>query len=94
MKKAGRAAGPLEPSDLEAAALRYLNRFDCSVQKLRTHLAGLVRRRGGDRVALEEHLATLLTRYQASGVLNDARFACRSGAARVAPSSRSSGAAA
>jgi len=75
MKKAGRAAGPLEPHELEAAALRYLNRFDCSVQKLRGYLSGLVRRRGGDRAALEAHLETLLTRYQASGVLNDARLA-------------------
>ena len=70
-----RAPGPLEPHELEAAALRYLNRFDCSVQKLRRHLASLVRRRGGDRAALEAHLETLLARYQASGVLNDARFA-------------------
>ena len=75
MKKGGRAAGPLEPQELEAAALRYLNRFDCSVQKLRGHLSGLVRRRGGDRALLEQHLETLLTRYQASGVLNDARLA-------------------
>jgi len=75
MKKGGRAAGPLEPSELEAAALRYLNRFDCSVQKLRQHLSGLMRRREGDRVALETHLETLLTRYQASGVLDDTRFA-------------------
>jgi regulatory protein len=75
MKKGGRVAGPLEPSALEAAALRYLNRFDCSVQKLRRHLSELIRSRGGDLPALEAHLETLLTRYQASGVLNDARLA-------------------
>jgi regulatory protein len=75
MNKRGRTAGPLEPEQLEAAALRYLNRFDCSVQKLKTYLDQLIRRRGGDRVALGEHVETLLRRYQASGVLNDARFA-------------------
>ena len=71
----GRAPGPLEPSALEAAALRYLNRFDCSVQKLRGHLGSLIRRSTGDLVALEEHLEALLTRDQASGLLNDERFA-------------------
>jgi regulatory protein len=75
MNKRGRASGPLEPSDLEAAALRYLNRFDCSVQKLKTHLGGLIRRREGDRAALEQHVDMLVARYLASGVLNDARLA-------------------
>jgi regulatory protein len=70
-----RSQKPLEPSDLEAAALRYLNRFDCSVQKLRTHLRQAVRRRGGDTAELERHLEMLLERYQASGLLNDERFA-------------------
>jgi len=71
----GRAKGPLQPADLEAIALRYLNRFDCSVQKLRTHLRQAVRRRGGDQAVLESHAEALLARYQASGVLNDERFA-------------------
>ncbi len=75
MTERGRTQGPLEASDLEAAALRYLNRFDCSVQKMRGHLRGLIRRRPGDRAALEEHVDALLVRYQASGVLNDTRFA-------------------
>jgi regulatory protein len=75
MNRRGRATGPLEPSELEAAALRYLNRFDCSVQKLKTHLRGLMRRREGDAAALEQHIETLLTRYQASGLLNDTRLA-------------------
>jgi regulatory protein len=70
-----RPAKPLEPPDLEAAALRYLNRFDCSVQKLRTHLRQVVRRRGGDPAELEPHVDVLLARYQASGLLNDERFA-------------------
>ena len=75
MKPKGRAKGPLEPAALEAAALSYLNRFDCSVQKLRTHLRQTIRRRGGDVPALESHLEVVLERYQASGLLNDERFA-------------------
>jgi regulatory protein len=70
-----RAKGPLEPKELEALALRYLDRFDCSVQKLRSHLKLTIRRRGGDQEALEAALEVLLTRYQASGLLNDTRFA-------------------
>lgn len=70
-----RSQKPLEPADLEALALRYLNRFDCSVQKLRTHLRQTVRRRGGDAAELERHVEVLLERYQASGLLNDERFA-------------------
>lgn len=67
--------GPLEPRELEEAALRYLNRFDCSARKLKTHLGGLVRRRGGDAPALLQHIDALLERYQASGLINDERFA-------------------
>jgi regulatory protein len=73
--RGARAKGPLEPADLEAAALSYLNRFDCSVQKLRGHLRQLIRRRGGDQALLEQHLESLLERYQASGLLSDERFA-------------------
>ncbi|HEX6274711.1 MAG TPA: RecX family transcriptional regulator [Polyangiaceae bacterium] len=65
---------PLTARELEDAALRYLNRFDCSVDKLRKHLRGLVRRRGGD-AALGEHIEMLLERYRASGLVNDERFA-------------------
>jgi len=75
MNKRGRATGPLEPEALEAAALRYLNRFDCSVQKFKRHLGGLIRRREGDRAALEQHVETLVARYLASGLLNDERLA-------------------
>ena len=67
--------GPLEAVELEAAALRYLNRFDCSVSKLRRHLSLLIRRRGGDAEALGAALEALLARYQSSGLLDDARFA-------------------
>ena len=40
--------GPLEPRELEEAALRYLDRFDCSEKKLRMYLGSVIRRRGGD----------------------------------------------
>jgi regulatory protein len=73
--KKPRPRGPIEPDELERLALRYLDRFDCSVQKLRTHLAGVIRRRGGDREILGAKIDSLLERYQASGLLNDARFA-------------------
>jgi regulatory protein len=69
------AQKPLEASGLEEAALRYLNRFDCSVKKLERHLSELIRRRGGDVDALRSALTTLLERYQKSGLLDDARFA-------------------
>jgi regulatory protein len=65
---------PLTERALEEAALRYLNRFDCSVEKLRKHLGALIRRRGGDP-ALKGHVDALLERYRASGLLDDARFA-------------------
>lgn len=75
MTARARAQGPLEPAELDTLALRYLDRFDCSVQKLRSHLRQAVRRRGGDAVALERHIEALLARYQGSGLLDDARFA-------------------
>lgn len=71
---------PLEARDLEEAALRYLNRFDCSVDKLRRHLRTLIRRRGADLTALTEALEALLARYRQSGLLDDARFAKNLGA--------------
>jgi regulatory protein len=67
--------GPLEPRELEEAALRYLDRFDCSAQKLKTHLGALIRRRGGDAPALLAHVDALLERYRSSGLIDDVRFA-------------------
>lgn len=69
-----RETEPLTPQALEDAALRYLNRFDCSVQKLRSYLGSLIRKRAGD-AALAAHAETLLERYRASGMLDDSRFA-------------------
>jgi regulatory protein len=67
------AAHPLTPQALEDAALRYLNRFDCSVDKLRRHLALLIRKRAGDST-LSTHVESLIERYRASGLLDDQRF--------------------
>lgn len=78
--KSGAAKPPppaLDVAKLEELALAYLNRFDCSVQKLRTYLRGLVRKRGGDAEVLSEHIEQLLERYQGNGLLNDERFATR-----------------
>jgi regulatory protein len=66
---------------LEAKALRYLDRFDATVAKLRKHLARAVElevARGAERPEaerVEQWIEGLLTRYQSSGVLNDQRYA-------------------
>ena len=64
---------------LEGAALRYLERFDCSVSKLRKVLMDRVAkaaRAGVEEAALAPgHVEAILERYQASGLLNDQRFA-------------------
>ena len=77
MKAEGRAAKQAEPLTrlkLEQMALAYVNRFDCTANKLKRHLAERVRKQGGDENA-EAWIAELVERYQGSGVLNDARFA-------------------
>ena len=62
---------------LDEAALRYLERFDASVAKLRT----LLMRKGRtlapetSRDELEAAVSQLVARYQRSGLVNDARFA-------------------
>jgi regulatory protein len=64
---------------LERSALAYLDRFDCSVEKLRRFLQERVRK--AERVGVSVPDGTnavidaLLERYQASGILNDERFA-------------------
>ena len=64
---------------LEGAALRYLERFDCSVSKLRKVLSDRVAKaaRAGveEAVAAPAHIEAILERYQSSGLLNDERFA-------------------
>ncbi len=64
---------------LEGAALRYLERFDCSVSKLRKVLSERVAKaaRAGveEAAAAPAHIEAILERYQSSGLLNDERFA-------------------
>ena len=68
-----RSTGPLTERALEDAALRYLNRFDCSASKLRRHLVQFIRKHAGD-ASLETHVDSLIERYRASGLLDDQRF--------------------
>ena len=64
---------------LEGAALRYLERFDCSVTKLRRVLSDRVAKAARAGVAeaavAPTHIEAILERYQSSGLLNDERFA-------------------
>lgn len=64
-----REAAAGSPEELEALALRYLNRFDCTAKKLHDYL----RRRS--RPELEPRIDELIERYQRSGLLDDGRFA-------------------
>ena len=65
---------PLTRAKLEQMALGYLNRFDVSSQKLTQHLRGRLRKLGAGPEVVE-WLTELVARYQASGLLDDARFA-------------------
>jgi regulatory protein len=64
---------------LEGAALRYLERFDCSVARLKKVLTERVAKAA--RAGVEEAAAApaiidqILERYQESGLINDQRFA-------------------
>jgi regulatory protein len=64
---------------LEGAALRYLERFDCSVARLRKVLNERVSkaaRAGAEGAAAAPAIVEeLLARYQASGLIDDQRFA-------------------
>jgi regulatory protein len=64
---------------LEGAALRYLERFDCSVARLKKVLSERVAKaaRAGVEGAAEGPaiIEQILQRYQESGLLNDQRFA-------------------
>lgn len=72
--KATRPPEPLTKLKLEQMALAYVNRFECTASKLKQHLAGRVRKLGGDDSAAA-WIAELVERYCGSGVLDDARFA-------------------
>jgi regulatory protein len=66
---------PFAATDIEAAALRYLNRFDATAKKLTDHLRRLARRRKADSAVVEPQIAELLARYRGSGLIDDRRFA-------------------
>jgi regulatory protein len=69
-----KAAEPLTLRKLEEIAVSYLNRFDCTAQKLEQHLRGRARKLGGGG-EVASWIAQTIARYQASGMLDDARFA-------------------
>ena len=63
---------------LDEAALKYLERFDASIAKLRTRLMQKGRAlapEGTSKEDIESTVSQLLARYQRSGILDDRRFA-------------------
>ena len=64
---------------IEASALRYLERFDCSEAKLRRVLGARIAKaaRAGvaEAAAAPAIVEELLARYQSSGLIDDQRFA-------------------
>ena len=64
---------------LEGAALRYLERFDCSVSRLRKVLSERIAKAAcagvAEAAAAPAIVEELLERYQSSGLVNDERFA-------------------
>jgi len=62
---------------LDEAALKYLERFDASIAKLRTLLLRKGRALAPEtsREDLEAAVSQLVARYQRSGIVDDARFA-------------------
>lgn len=70
---------PISRETLEHAALRYLDRFDASVSRLRrvlqTHVRRAARVHETDDAAASEIIEELLARYVASGLLSDRRYA-------------------
>src|SRR5690606_2240580 len=78
----------LTPTTLEAAALRYLNRFDCTRQRLREVLERKVAKARREQASdeqpsqdvadaepVEQWIEQLLNRLSDAGYLNDARYA-------------------
>jgi regulatory protein len=78
-KPAAKRPPNVSRAGLEAAALRYLERFDCSVARLKKVLTERVAK--ASRMGVAEAatapaiIAQILERYQASGLINDQRFA-------------------
>ena len=65
------------PAALEQAALRYLNRYDASVEQLRRVLFRHAERHaeGAALARARDDVRALLERYQTSRILDDARYA-------------------
>ncbi len=81
-KRPARRPKRVDPAFLEAVALSYLNRFDASAKRLREMLLRRARtevRKGSpeppEQEQLSEWVEELLARYQASGLINDQRYA-------------------
>lgn len=74
-----RTPPPVDRATLERAALRYLDRFDASVSRLRRVLQAHVRRAARvhdtDEAAASAVIEELIARYLASGLLSDRRYA-------------------
>jgi len=63
------------PAEIDAAALRYLDRFDATQRKLGDYLLRLARRRGADAAVVRPLIEELIERYRGSGLIDDRRFA-------------------
>jgi regulatory protein len=81
LERAARARRPpnVTRAGIEASALRYLERFDCSVARLRKVLSERIAKaaRAGvaEAAAAPAIVEELLLRYQSSGLIDDQRFA-------------------
>jgi regulatory protein len=79
--RAARARRPpnVTRAGIEASALRYLERFDCSVARLRKvlteRIAKAARAGVAEAAAAPAIVEELLLRYQSSGLIDDQRFA-------------------
>jgi regulatory protein len=73
----GKSVDRTSPAELDKAALRYLNRYDASVEQLRRVLFRHVERHasGAALSRARDDVRALLERYQASRILDDARYA-------------------
>jgi regulatory protein len=72
--KAEKPNEPLSERRLEELAVSYLNRFDCTAQKLAQHLRGRAAKLGAAAQAAP-WIATIVERYRGNGLLDDRRFA-------------------
>lgn len=74
-KSRSKPALVLDQAELEAKALAYLDRFDASAAQLGRVLSAFVRRRCPDPARWQAPIDALVARYQASGLVDDRRYA-------------------